>query len=120
MIKHRTIQRFVAAIMLLSFAALFGAAYLPVVRHDHQGHAQTTSTIMQASDSLLAKDACSDCCDKDLAGFGSKDLRCSLDCAYYLPEVGYAFASSDKQYDDTVLYAIEPLVQIGFLRPPIA
>jgi hypothetical protein len=42
MIMHRTIQRFVAAIMLLSFAAMFGAGYLPVAMQDHQGHVQTS------------------------------------------------------------------------------
>ncbi|PLW74826.1 hypothetical protein [Cohaesibacter celericrescens] len=122
MIMHRTIQRFVAAIMLLSFAAMFGAGYLPVAMQDHQGHVQTANMVMQASSSeiVLAKDAPHDCCDKDTTGFGTKELRCSVDCSFCLPFIASAFASSGKGFDEIVLYAIEPIVPTGFLRPPIA
>lgn len=121
MIKmHRTFQRFVATLLLLSFAAMFGVAYLP---DNQQNSAMPMAASHEMTMGMDIHDAAGiphDCCDHDMSGNSVEDLRCSVDCSYYLASDIYAFGSFPPAFGDGVTASMFLLGKLSFLRPPIA
>lgn len=125
---RRTFQRFVAALMLLSFAAMFGAAYLPGDHHENSlSVAASHEMVMdkETAGEMTGEKAAEmvgphDCCDQDMAGNGIEELRCSVDCSYYLTPTGFAFRSSSPVFGDGETYSMFLARKTSFLRPPIA
>ena len=122
--KHRTYQRLVAALMLLSFAAMFGAAYLPGDHHENSmsmaASHEMVMDVEMAETGSAATASSHDCCDQDVTGNEIEKLRCSVDCSYYLSTTEFAFHSSSPAFGDGVMHSMFLALRTSFLRPPIA
>ncbi len=117
---HRTFQRFVAALMLLSFAAMFGAAYLPVDHHETSLSVVDAHEIVVENKMITAMTGAHDCCDQDMAANAIEELRCSVDCSYYFSSNEFAFYSSSPAFGDGVTHSMFLAQKTSVLRPPIA
>ena len=120
MIKmHRTIQRFVAVLMLLSMAAMFGAGNLPASYFDESAPAIENQAMAEMALDGEAQVKAHDCCDKDKAAGMAGSLSCSADCSYYLAPESHVLSGSVAAYGEGVIHALFKLRRTSFLRPPI-